>query len=276
MDDRQKREPPVLGVIRLDYDYPPALGDIDHPDTFNFDVVYRAVPGLTFEICQSGKISEAVLENCRKAVAFLNEKKVSGITGDCGFMLNIQDFVRNHTDKPVFMSCLGQLHSMIHSINSNAEIAVFTANSKSLEAVESELDRLSGLREHSHRLQIVGCESVPGFEAVAQGRKVDSGKVQPGVIRLAKEFLRNHPKVECILLECTELPPYADALRYETGLPVYDSVTNCNAFMSGYLDNQNFGMDDWQKSWAGPHKEYHLGENLSDTEKDSLINIDRE
>jgi len=40
-----------LGVIRLDYDYPPAPGDIDCPDSFGYDVHYRVVPGLTFEMC---------------------------------------------------------------------------------------------------------------------------------------------------------------------------------------------------------------------------------
>ena len=31
--------------------------------------------------------------------------------------------------------------------------------------------------------------------------------------------------IRAILLECTELPPYADALRYHTGLPVWDAIT---------------------------------------------------
>ncbi|KRY04188.1 hypothetical protein T01_9598, partial [Trichinella spiralis] len=47
-----------LGVIRLDYDYPPAPGDIDHPDSFDCDVYYKVVPGLTFEMCQKGKMTE--------------------------------------------------------------------------------------------------------------------------------------------------------------------------------------------------------------------------
>ena len=37
----------LLGVIRLDYSYPPALGDIDHPGSFAYEVVYRVVPGRT-------------------------------------------------------------------------------------------------------------------------------------------------------------------------------------------------------------------------------------
>ena len=44
-----------LGVIRLDYDYPPISGDIDSPESFSYDVVYRTVPGFTFEMAQSGR-----------------------------------------------------------------------------------------------------------------------------------------------------------------------------------------------------------------------------
>lgn len=37
--------------------------------------------------------------------------------------------------------------------------------------------------------------------------------------------IRHLRNIRGILLECTELPPYADALRYHTGLPVWDSIT---------------------------------------------------
>ena len=44
-----------LGIIRLDYDYPPIPGDVDSPDSFSYDVIYRVVPGLSFEVAQSGR-----------------------------------------------------------------------------------------------------------------------------------------------------------------------------------------------------------------------------
>ena len=77
-----------LGVIRLDYNYPAAPGDIDHPGSYGYDVYYRVVPGFTFEMCQSGKMSDEVEEEFIAAVMYLTEvKNVSGITGDCGFMM---------------------------------------------------------------------------------------------------------------------------------------------------------------------------------------------
>jgi hypothetical protein len=77
-----------LGVIRLDYDYPPAPGDIDSAESFEFDVYYKVVPGFTFGMCMSGKMTPEVEAEFIKAVKWLDEvKHVTGITGDCGFMM---------------------------------------------------------------------------------------------------------------------------------------------------------------------------------------------
>ena len=43
---------------------------------------------------------------------------------------------------------------------------------------------------------------------------------------------KKHASIRGILLECTELPPYADALRAETKLPVFDAITNADFFIS--------------------------------------------
>jgi len=102
-------EHPSLGIVRLDYDYPPAPGDIDHSGSFTYDVYYRAVPGLTFDVCQSGKITPEIEKEFIEAIKWLCAKGVKGITGDCGFMMWFQSIARRHTRKPVFMSSLAHL-----------------------------------------------------------------------------------------------------------------------------------------------------------------------
>ena len=263
---------PLLGILRLDYNYPASPGDIDHPDSFNYDVIYRVIPGLTFEMCQSGDITPIVKQNCINAVKFLNEKDVSGITGDCGFMINIQKIITEHTDKPVFMSSLIQLPTICKTFTKNEMIAVFTANSETLGPIKPKLRDMCGIGENESRLEIIGCQNVYGFDAVAKGEKVNTKQVTPGIVKLAKEVIKKNPKIKCILLECTELPPYADILRKELGLPVYDAITNCDSFMSGFLDNKNFGLNDWQKDWDGEQDEYNFGDNLSLEEKEDLVN----
>ncbi|CAE7721256.1 ALMA3, partial [Symbiodinium necroappetens] len=68
---KNRAKHPALGVVRLDYDYPPAPGDSDHPGSFGYEVYYRCCPGLTFEMCQEGHFPEAVERRFADAIKHL-------------------------------------------------------------------------------------------------------------------------------------------------------------------------------------------------------------
>ena len=271
---RNKKElAPSLGVIRLDYDYPPAPGDIDSPDSFPYKVYYKVVPGLSFEMCQSGNLTEEVKDRFKESIQWLvNEKNVSGITGDCGFMMYFQDIAREITHIPVFMSSLCQLPAVTCAYSANEQIIILTANSKTLEPMRDLIRVECGVDTQDQRYHIVGCEDVDGFEAVAFGEKVDTKKVEPGVVKKAMEALEVYPDSRAFLLECTELPPYSDAIRFKTGLPVFDAITGCNFFIGGFQNDVKFGLENWQCEWDGTQDEYDFGDNLADDEKEALIN----
>ena len=271
---RNKKElAPSLGVIRLDYDYPPAPGDIDSPDSFPYKVYYKVVPGLSFEMCQSGNLTEEVKDRFKESIQWLvNEKNVSGITGDCGFMMYFQEIAREITHIPVFMSSLCQLPAVTCAYSANEQIIILTANSKTLEPMRDLIRVECGVDTQDQRYHIVGCEDVDGFEAVAFGEKVDTKKVEPGVVKKAMEALEMYPDSRAFLLECTELPPYSDAIRFKTGLPVFDAITGCNFFIGGFQNDVKFGLENWQCEWDGTQDEYDFGDNLADDEKEALIN----
>ena len=84
-----------------------------------------------------------------------------------------------------------------------------------------------------------------GFEAVAFGEKVDTKKVEPGIVDKAVKAVEMYPESRAFVLECTELPPYSDAIRCKTGLPVLDAISACNFFMGGFQDNVRFGQQNW-------------------------------
>ena len=164
-----------LGVIRLDYNYPAAPGDIDHPGSYGYDVYYRVVPGLTFTMCQKGEMTPEVEEEFISAVMYLCEvKNVSGITGDCGFMMWFQKLARNLTHKPVFMSALSQLPAVTCAYSKDEQIIIMTANSTTLEPMRDLIRDECGVDTQQTRFHIVGCQDVPGFEAVALGEKVNT------------------------------------------------------------------------------------------------------
>jgi len=268
MIDYFSATPPSLGILRLDHDYPPALGDINNAETFTYNVYYRVVPGLTFEMCKSGKLSKDVQEKLFEAVDYLEkEKDVSGITADCGFMMFFQSLVRSRTKKPVFLSPLTQLPAVTSAYSENEKIIIMTSNGKSLEPMRDLIRKECGVDTQQERCIIVGCEDVDGFEAV--GEKVDVAKCTPGIIQKAMDILQEHPTARAIVLESTELPPFADALRFYTRIPVYDAITNANFFMTGLQDNERFGMNNMEK-WDGKQKEnYTFGQNLAEDEKEN-------
>jgi len=262
-----------LGIIRLDYDYPAAPGDIDSWESFDYEVVYTCVPGLTFEVCKSGKLEPEVEEQLKEAVSFLIGKGVQGITGDCGFMMYLQDRVREMaaTHMPVFMSALAQLPAVDCAFGKDEKIAIFTASGKDLAPMHDLIcSECGGLDANSDKFVIVCCEDVAGFEAVRKAEKVDVPRVTPGIVDKAMQTLKDHPEVRAFLMECTELPPYSDAVRAATGLPVYDAITASNFFMSGVQDNPRFGLNDFQKTFDGQENTYRLGLELSGVQKSML------
>jgi len=95
-----------LGIIRLDYNYPAHVGDIDHPGSYGYDVYFAVVPGLTFAMCMAGKMTDEVEAEFKDAIHRLEAKGVSAITGDCGFMMNFQKLACIHARVPCFMSAL--------------------------------------------------------------------------------------------------------------------------------------------------------------------------
>lgn len=271
---KKKKAAASLGVIRLDYDYPPAPGDIDCPDSFSCDVYYKVVPGLTFEMCQKGEMTEEVKQRFKDSIKWLvEEKKVNGITGDCGFMMNFQSLAREVTKIPIFMSSLCQLPAVTCCYAEKEQIIIMTANGQSLEPMRGLIRDECGVDTEDKRYNIVGCEDVPHFgEAVAKGDKVNTKKATKGIVKKAREALKKYPQSRAFLLECTELPPYSDAIRFHTGLPVYDSITACHFFISGHKDNERFGLQDWQAEWDEEQEEYNYGDNLTEEEKKQLVN----
>jgi len=131
-----------------------------------------------------------------------------------------------------------------------------TANHETLEPMRRLIRVQCGVDTHDKRYHIIGAQDVPGFEAVALGEKVDTAKVEPGMVELCVKTLKEFPQTRAFLFECTELPPYSDAVRCKTGLPVFDAITACDFFLSSRMDNPRFGLNDWQEEFDNKQESY--------------------
>jgi hypothetical protein len=65
------------------------------------------------------------------------------------------------------------------------------------------------------------------------------------MVAICVQAIKDFPAARAFLFECTELPPYSDAVRHATGLAVYDAITGCDFFINGFTDNPRFGKNEW-------------------------------
>ena len=244
---------PKLGVLQLEYEYPRAFGDVDHPGTFGFKTCPRIVKGLTFERAQAGSFDPDILEHMKNEIKHLEDQKVVGITGNCGFMMYYQCYARHVSDVPVFMSALIQAATMAAAMEPSERVLILTANAAMLQPGKDKLLLESGIQvTRCEKFVIRGCENLNGFEAVANAERVDTIRVQKAICDYVSEIIQeeNSSKggpIKMVLLECTELPHYADALRRSTRLPVFDAVTCVNYFYRAA------GDQNWNAKAFPPH-----------------------
>jgi hypothetical protein len=84
---------------------------------------------------------------------------------------------------------------------------------------------------------IVGMEEVGGYflEAiVGDGDELDKQRATDEHVAAAKLLIERHPDVGAIVLECTNMPPYAAAIRDAIDLPVHDITTFVNWTVNAY------------------------------------------
>ena len=236
-----------IGVLCIDYNYSPIPGDVDCNDTFEYDMIYEKIRGLTFERAQQGYWDECIELNVKIALRRLETSGCIGITGDCGFMMAYQIRIRRLTTLPVFMSSLLQAPIVEAMFQKEERIMIVTANEHSLTTNLNHLLTKCGIGvQDTNRFVVVGCESLPSFQTITTGNATINYK------SLSKELnehifhkLTMFPNVKCILLECTELPAYSDLIRKRTHLPVFDAVTMVNYYFNSMSDNRLFGIDQW-------------------------------
>jgi hypothetical protein len=218
-----------VGILLLTKTNPFIPGDVANASTYDFPVVYKTVPGASSDRVLPGDpdLEPAVVETAKELEAL----GVKGISSDCGFFLNYQEPVRNAVNVPVFMSSLLQLPMVSAALGKDKAIGIVTANSRRLG------NRILGLSRVDPERKIVakGLQDMPEWQTCVgkAGPYLDFETIREEVVTLAKELKDENPDVGAIVLECSLLPPYANAVQEATGLPVFDFMTVIDYFEAG-------------------------------------------
>lgn len=210
-----------IGILVMDARIKRIHGDVGNPATFPFPVICRTVAGASLKRLIEER-DRSLLAPFIEAGRELVRQGVRALTTSCGFMILFQEELAREFPVPVFTSSLLQLPFVQATLRPQDRIGIITADASNL---TPEHLRRSGA--DLDRLTVVGLENQPRFrEAIFEGTgRIDVPGVESEVVEQAKHLLATDPRIAAILFECTNLPPYARAVRNALGLPVYDAVT---------------------------------------------------
>lgn len=212
----------AVGIILVDVRTPFIPGDVGNASTYPFPVVYRTVPEVTLErLIEQG--DKSLTDNVINTARELENMGVRAIASDCGYMIHFQAEVAAAVSVPVIMSSLIQLPMLERSIGPERKIGVICANKPRL---TNDMLALAGLRDPG-RVVIRGMQDSAAFRSPILDEEplLNDELIEKDITDTARELVAAHPEVGPILLECSNMPPYAHAIQRATGRPVFDFTT---------------------------------------------------
>jgi Asp/Glu/hydantoin racemase len=210
-----------IGILMLETQFPRIPGDIGNATTWDFPVLYKIVKKATPEHVVRREAS-GLLESFIIGAKELEKEGVMAITTTCGFLALFQKEISSAVDIPVFTSSLMQVPLAYRMIKLSQKVGIISIDSKSL--TQKHLSCV-GADEIPH--VIYGTEGEKEFSRVIleDKMKLDVARAKNEMVRVAKRMISEHPEVGAIVLECTNMPPYAAAIQKEINLPIFDIYT---------------------------------------------------
>jgi hypothetical protein len=209
-----------IGLIRLDTSFPRPVGDVGNPNTFDFPVRSRVVPGASAVRVVRGDPA-ALLAPFVAAGRALAQAGAVAIGTSCGFLAPFQRELAAALPVPFAASALLQLAWLAPMLPAGRRAGVLTIDAASLGARHLEA---AGAPADT---PVAGLDPDGELATTIFGDRprLDAGRARDEVLDAARRLLDAAPDLGAIVLECTNLPPYRDALMREIGLPVYDCNT---------------------------------------------------
>lgn len=214
-----------VGILMLDARFPRIPGDVGNALTWDFPVLYRVVREASPDrVVRQGAtgLLDAFIDAARDLVA----DGADGITTNCGFLSLFQQELAASVPVPVVSSSLMQVAMVNGTLPAGRRAGVLTISGSTLTPAHltaagvpegTPLGTTEGGRAFTRA--ILDNEETLDVEAA----RVDN-------VEAALALQRAHPELGGIVLECTNMCPYAADIREATGLPVWSMVTLVNWF----------------------------------------------
>ncbi len=210
-----------LGVIMLETRFPRIPGDIGNGASWPFPVLFKVVAGATPErVVLQG--AQGLLPDFIAAAQELVAMGAEAITTSCGFLVIFQKEIAAAVGVPVATSALLQVPWVEALLPPGRRVGVITASKASLTPAHL---AAAGMAPDT---PVAGVENGRElFRVLVRQDKhdLDTAAAEQDMLDAGRALVAAHPEVGAIVLECTNMPPYAAALQAALGLPVHDVIS---------------------------------------------------
>ena len=205
-----------IGVLMLETRFPRPVGDVGHSQTFSdlgLEAIYRVLPGASPQRVVH-RDDPGLLNEFVDAAHDLVAQGATLITTSCGFLVRYQAELSRSLPVPVISSSLLLCQTLQGS-------AVLTIDA---DALSTELLHAAGVPGDT---PIIGVPRNSHFRQQILGNQptLDLARTQAELMALVRPLRQQYPSVRNLVLECTNMPPYAAALQRASGLPVHHLMT---------------------------------------------------
>lgn len=216
-----------IGIVSLDTQFPRLLGDIGNPASFGYPVRYQVVAGADPDKVVRQR-AEGLLPPFLEAAEKLVDQGAAAITTTCGFLTLFQADLTRKLQVPVATSALLQWRNLNARMRKKRVVGILTIDADALTPThlaaahvpsDPTLCPIQGMPKDGHFVQCI----------LGNQPTLDRKLAEQEIVAAARKLVADHPNVGAILLECTNMPPYAEAIREATGLPVSHALTMVDA-----------------------------------------------
>lgn len=217
----------AVGVLMLDAQFPRILGDMGNAMTWPFPVHFRVVRDASPDaiVRRGTDMLDAFIAEGRHLI----RDGADGITTTCGFLSLYQTELADALGVPVATSSLMQVAGVNALLPRGKRAGILTISGSSLTAAHL---AAAGVPENT---PIGSTEGGTEFTRAILGNepRLDVNASRVDNVNAALALQSANPDLGAIVLECTNMLPYAADISAATGLPVWSMYSFITWFQSG-------------------------------------------
>ncbi|MGI9520766.1 MAG: aspartate/glutamate racemase family protein [Hyphomicrobiaceae bacterium] len=217
-----------VGILMLDAKFPRILGDMGNALTWPFPVHYKVVRSATPDRAVV-KGAHGLKDDFIAAARELVGDGVDGITTNCGFLALFQNDLKASVSVPVATSSLMQVPAVAATLPPGKHVTILTISASSLSPAHLVA---AGAPDGT---PVMGTDGGEEFTRAILRNEclLDVEKARADMLSAGHQLMSKHPNTGAIVLECTNMVPYAADLRDELGVPVYSIYSFVLWFQAG-------------------------------------------